>query len=69
MTPEFSSPINWLHHKIVTSTDLAVVRAHALTLLLMVDGDQVQDIYQREMDIDGYFDIGIEGDTDNGAKS
>lgn len=56
MTHKFSSPINWLHQKITTSTDLAEVKAHAMTLLHMVDNDQVQDIYQREMDLDGYFE-------------
>ena len=63
MPNKYSSPINWLHQEITTSTDLAEVKAHALTLLYMVDNDQVQAIYQREMDLDGYFNqLYIEGD-------
>ncbi|MGB2853854.1 MAG: hypothetical protein WBC55_05325 [Dehalococcoidia bacterium] len=49
------------------STDTAELRAHALTLLQMVDNDQVQDMYQREMDLDGYFES--EGDDDESATA
>ena len=67
MPQKYSTPINWLYQKIVMSTDTAELRAHALTLLQMVDNDQVQDMYQREMDLDGYFES--EGDDDESATA
>jgi hypothetical protein len=50
------SPIEWLHNQILWESEPGKLRQHALTLLSMVDNDQVQGIYQEEMMEDGCFD-------------
>lgn len=50
------SPIEWLHNQILWEEEIGKLRQHALTLLSMVDNDQVQDIYQEEMKEDVFFD-------------
>lgn len=50
------NPIEWLLAKISYETDIHELRNHALALVLMVESDQIIDVYQEEMDQDGYFD-------------
>ena len=48
----WSHPTEWLEEKILTGHD---AREYAVSLLRMVDGDQIQDEFQSQMHEDGYF--------------
>lgn len=64
---EPKNPIEWLHDRIAYCIDIEELRGHALALLLAVnDSDTIQDIYQNEMDADGYFD-GYDDGYDDGS--
>ncbi len=60
----WSHPIEWLQGKIddlanQRDKDVAVteLRSIASELAGHLDGDTIQDIFQSEMDADGYFEI------------
>jgi len=63
------SPIEWLHDRIAYCENIEDLRSHTLALLLMVDNDQVQDVYQEEMDQDGFFDDYADEPYDDGSDS
>lgn len=50
------TPIEWLSNKIAYSRSDEDLRSYGLALLMMVDNDQVQDVFQQEMAEDGFFD-------------
>ena len=52
-TYRWASPLEWLREQILEAFD---ARDYALTLLGLVDSDQVQDEYQGAMEADGYFE-------------
>ena len=54
--PKPRNAIEWLYDKIAYSPRTEDLRGYALCLLLMVDSDQIQDVFQDEMASDGYFD-------------
>ena len=52
----FNSPHDWLSAKIANGwTDKQVINAF-MSLLPMIDNDTIQDVFESEMDADGYFD-------------
>ena len=51
---KWSHPAEWLIERIQNDT-ASRVREYAVALLGMVDADQIQDVFQSEMDSDGYF--------------
>ena len=56
--PEYrwSHPIEWLDHYLEAPThDRDDLIAIARQLAALLDGDQLQDLFQSEMDADGYF--------------
>jgi len=57
MKYKFPSPRVWLYEKLTETNDIRTLRSYAYELLLMLDSDQIQDVFQEEMDRDGYFDI------------
>ena len=51
----WESPHQWARNKLLNTNDPAILRGYANALLLHLDADQVQNLFQREMDEDGYF--------------
>lgn len=60
-TYRWAHPIEWLHDRIDGHESLDELKACARTLASMLDGDQIQDEFQSDMDADGYFEP--EGDA------
>lgn len=52
---EWNSPQEWLAERL-SNLDNDELLQDALTLCQLLDGDRIQDEYQKEMDSDGYFD-------------
>lgn len=54
----WSHPSDWLAEKIngfEAGTEFAKLREFALAMAGTLDGDQIQDLFQSDMDGDGYF--------------
>lgn len=58
MAPVFrwDHPLDWLNAQIDDCESLANLKGLARALAGQLDGDQIQDLFQAEMDRDGYFD-------------
>ena len=52
MTHRWTSPHDWLFDKIRDTDDADELRCYAYALLRKLDADQVQDLFQAEMDED-----------------
>jgi len=64
---KWKSPRDWLLYKVNHEWDESE-KVHALISILdLLDADDIQDIFQGEMDMDGYFDRIEPGDTEQSA--
>jgi hypothetical protein len=54
MSPRWDTPYAWLEEA-AQRWDAARLQAELLNLARLLDSDQLQDEYQRDMDADGYF--------------
>ena len=52
---KWGSPYEWLEDK-VQSWDVCELRTALLTLAMQTDGDEIQGLFQGDMEDDGYFD-------------
>jgi hypothetical protein len=52
---KWENPYDWLESKLL-EWDLAQTRAELLSLARRLDFDTLQDLYQSDMDKDGYFE-------------
>lgn len=51
------NPIEWLFDKVRYESDIGELRNLAIAAVMIIeDGDAIQDVFQDEMDVDGYFD-------------
>jgi hypothetical protein len=53
-TYRWDSPSSWLRQKLTEGT-AQTLQARALRLAAALDDDTIQDLFQDEMDEDGYF--------------
>src|SRR5262245_45044590 len=55
---QWDYPLEWLEEKINGTNDPEVLRDYALTLARSerMDSDSIQDLFQSDMDADGYFE-------------
>jgi hypothetical protein len=51
----WAHPSEWLDHWIEQHQDVAALDSLARALAAELDSDQLQDLFQAEMDADGYF--------------
>lgn len=56
MAYKWNTPHDWLFDKIRRTDDVDKLRCYAYALLRRLDADEIQDLFQIEMDQDGYFD-------------
>ncbi len=63
MAYKWDSPADWLADKI-NDARIPELASIANALLTLVDNDQIQDVFQAEMDADGYF---AEGQSEDPA--
>lgn len=54
-TDKWAYPAEWLASKINESDDPAYLRGVIVSLLSLVDSDQIQDAFQSDMIADSYF--------------
>lgn len=52
---KWASPVCWLDEQ-VRKADEATLRQMLLALMPSLDGDTIQDVFQFEMQVDGYFE-------------
>lgn len=52
---KWDNPTEWLSEQIDSCENFHELRSYANALLSLVDNDQIQDLFQAEMDADGYF--------------
>lgn len=52
---KWSHPSEWLDDYIDTIGSLSEMRDLALDVARQLDGDQIEDLFQAEMEADGYF--------------
>lgn len=50
-------PLEWLEEKLNETSDPDVLRTYALELARKHDSDTLQDLFQDDMDTDGYFEV------------
>jgi hypothetical protein len=53
---KWDSPQEWLTGKINATDDVSVLRSIMTSVIDRLDSDQIQDVFQSEMDKDGYFE-------------
>lgn len=64
---KWDHPSDWLTEKLngfEAGTEFGKLREFALAIAGELDGDQIQDLFQSDMDADGYFDDQNEPDED-----
>jgi len=52
----WKTPADWLNSLLREIEDIDVLRGYAITLAYATDSDTIQDLFEDEMDRDGYFD-------------
>jgi len=52
---KWSSPQEWLQQKIAATDDIGKLRGIVTSVVDKLDSDEIQDVFQAEMDEDGYF--------------
>ena len=62
---KWNNPGDWLHER-VQSAGEDVLRGYLTAIIGSLDSDTIQDIFQSEMDADGYFDEDEEEDEEDG---
>ena len=55
-TYKWQHPSEWLEEYLTNLNDANKLLFEAKELASKLDGDEIQDLYQSEMDADGYFD-------------
>lgn len=50
------TPGDWLAEKVGNTTDPHALRGMLYSLLDKLDSDTIQDVFQSDMEADGYFD-------------
>ncbi len=53
---KYESAHDWLNQKIQRINDIKVLKDMLVSIITELDGDIIQDIFQKEMDRDGYFE-------------
>lgn len=53
---KWEHPYGWLVHYVTGIRDVASLKSIIFLMMSKVDGDAIQDLFQDEMDADGYFD-------------
>ncbi len=57
MPYRYESPHCWLADKIRRIDDLAELKSMLTSIFEKIDPEDIQDVFQTDMDADGYFDL------------
>lgn len=56
ITYKYKSAHEWLKESLQREDDLGKLRAMAFTFAREMDGDAIQELFEKEMDADGFFE-------------
>lgn len=56
MNHKWENPHEWLNERLGKCEDVHQFKMYAKELLTKINADDIQDLFQDEMDKDGYFD-------------